>query len=44
MTKLLLMFIDSFHDTVAVWNYIASDDKRVVKDELDRIRKAAAVR
>ena len=37
------MFIDLFHGSVAVSNYIASDDKLRVKDELERIRKAAVV-
>jgi hypothetical protein len=43
MMKLLLMFIDLFNDTVSVSNCIASDDKWVVKDELERIRKTAAL-
>jgi len=33
MTKLLLMFIDLFHDTVAVSDYIACDGKLVVKND-----------
>ena len=43
--KLLLMFIDLFHGTVDVSNYeyIASDGQWLVKDELERIMKAAVV-